>query len=78
MPQEINNQIFVKLLLKGTRQITSRVRDEKNLNSLKIQPTHEFPAAEQPFQVATLSACQERCFLPRSPPRAARSNGSHI
>lgn len=27
--QEINNQILVKLLLKGTRQIMSRVRDEK-------------------------------------------------
>lgn len=28
--QEINTQIFVKLLLEGTRQITSRVRDGKN------------------------------------------------
>lgn len=73
---EINNQIFVKLPLKGTRQIMSRVRDEKkpHPNPLKIQPSHEFPAAEQPFQVAALGACGERCFLPGSPARAARSN----
>lgn len=72
--QEINNQIFLKLLVWKTRQITSKVREErkKNPKFFKNTAIRESPAAQQPFQAAAIGAFS--CLDP--PGKATQPNGN--